>query len=158
MVRGLNIQIRLSVWAVTAFTLISLLVSNNLYGQKGRQAKLQALYDSLIAYDVDCPKTVLAVAILETGWMECKNCTYRYNNLFGFRGNKGYIHFSTLSQCLAYLKKWQVSFYEPWAEKNPNHTYYQFLAHIKYAKNMAGYISMIKHLEKWIDEHIELKT
>ena len=115
--------------------------------QAGRTAKVDNLYSCLKEYDIECPKTVLAIAIYETGWMECKNCSYQFNNLFGFRANHNYIKFESIYDCVQYLRIWQTAFYDPWKIKHPNGTYYQYLAHIKYAPDMVNYVKTLKHIE-----------
>src|ERR1019366_2975431 len=131
--------------------LIMLLCCAALYGQC-RVERVSSLYDSLIAHEIESPKTVLAIAIFETGWMECHHCTYRFNNLFGFRNNGGYVRFKSISACLDFLKHWQEKYYLPWGKKHPKGTYYDFLRHMRYAQNMVSYMKMIRPLEKWIDE------
>lgn len=124
--------------------------------QETRQQKAQALYDSLVAYDIKHPKTVLAIALFETGWLECKKCAYNHNNLFGFRGNSAYMKFASISDCLTYLKKWQTNFYEPWHAKHPVAGYHDFLVHLKYAQDMPTYLKKIKWMEKWVSRNIKM--
>lgn len=131
-----------------------LLVVQLATAQNGREERMQMFYDSIHAYEIAEPKTVLAIAIVETGWMECQKCHFRKNNLFGFRTGKGYMHFDNLSACLAYKKEWQERFYTPWKTKHPNGTYYQFLTHKQYAANMNSYLKNIKWIEKWIDKNL----
>jgi hypothetical protein len=121
---------------------------------QGRVQKVQTLYDSLIAHDIQFPKTVVAMAIFETGWMECKKCTYKDHNLWGFRANKGYMKFSNESYCISYLKKWQQKHYQPWKKRHPIGTYYQFLTYKKFARDMPAYIKKVKKLEGWVEENI----
>lgn len=128
--------------------------SGRLFAQTSREQKVSALYDSLLVYDIDYPETVLAQAMFETGWMECKKCTFKFNNLFGFRGNGNYMRFATLSDCLAYLKKWQNKYYLPWHQKHPKDSYYDFLTHLKYAADMPTYLKKIKQVERWIAKNV----
>lgn len=131
-----------------------LLLLQSVSAQNGREERMQMFYDSIFAYQIEEPKTVLAIAIVETGWMECQKCHFRKNNLFGFRTNNGYMHFDNLSACLAYKKTWQEKNYTPWKAKHPNGTYYQFLTYKRYAANMSNYIKNIKWIEKWIDKNL----
>ena len=39
-----------------------------LFSQPEREAKVANLYRSLKEYDIECPKTVLAIVVFETGW------------------------------------------------------------------------------------------
>lgn len=117
---------------------------------------VQTLYDSLVAYNVYEPKTCLAIAIHETGWMTCKKCAYQYHNLFGYRGRKSYMRFENDSECIKFLKSWQKRRYEPWLLKNPYAEYYDFLKFIKYASKMDAYVKRIKEFEAWIEKYIIL--
>ena len=137
-----------------SFYLLMMLLGSRLQAQS-REERVGALYDSLIVHEIESPKIVLAIAIFETGWMECHHCTYRENNLFGFRNNGGYVKFATISDCLDFLKHWQEKYYSPWKEKHPKGSYYDFMRHMRYALNMTNYFRFIKPLEKWIDENIE---
>jgi len=133
-----------------------LFVGQHAYSQQSRNAKVNYLYSSLIAYDIECPKTVLAIAIYETGWMECTNCTYENNNLFGFRANSDYFRFNSVADCLEYFKKWQTAYYDPWKAKHPKGTYYDYLVYIKYAHiNMDNYVKNIKAIEKLIGKNVK---
>ncbi|MDB5283818.1 MAG: Mannosyl-glycoprotein endo-beta-N-acetylglucosaminidase [Bacteroidota bacterium] len=134
--------------------LMLLLISARVQGQT-RLEKVSNLYDSLLAHDIEKPKTVLAIAIFETGWMECHHCTYRENNLFGFRNNGGYVKFKTISDCLDFLRHWQDKYYVPWKKKHHKGTYYDFLRHMRYAVNMTNYIHTIMPLERWIEENVD---
>lgn len=139
------------------FGLLTLLLTVNtggVYAQQTRVQKVSALYDSLLVYEIEYPQTVLAQAMFETGWMECKKCTYRWNNLFGFRGNGNYMRFASISDCLVYLKKWQVKYYQPWRKKHPKATYYEFLTHLKYAADMPTYLNKIKQVERRIKKNV----
>jgi len=124
------------------------------YCQQIHLNKVRSLYDSLIAYDIESPGTVLSVAIFETGWMQCKKCTLSDNNLFGFRNNDGYVKFESVSACLAYLKTWQDTFYKPYKRRHPRKSYYDFLVHIRYAYDMTTYLQTIKSLDHWVSENI----
>ena len=122
---------------------------------QSRVERVSNLYDSLISHQIKSPKTVLAIAIFETGWMECHHCTYQQNNLFGFRNNEGYVKFATLCDCLDFLKHWQHKYYTPWKILHPKGSYYDFLRHMRYAQDMVSYMKKIKPLEKWIEENVE---
>jgi|GEM_PF-397435 hypothetical protein len=140
------------------FLLVLLLVFANrfAFSQTSREAKVNDLYHCLLEYHVECPKTVLAIAIYETGWLECKNCTYQYNNFFGFRANHDYLRFKSIYDCLEYFKIWQETYYMPWKLKHPKGTYYEYLAHVKYAHaNMGNYLKTIKSIERLISKDVK---
>ena len=126
------------------------------FSQHERSTNVRNLYHCLKEYEIECPKTVLAVAIFETGWMECKHCAYQYNNLFGFRTNSNYVRFGSIYECLDYLKVWQTTYYDPWKEKHPKGTYYDYLIHMKYARGtMVSYIKILKAIERLVDEDVK---
>jgi hypothetical protein len=135
--------------------LVTLAVYSSSNCQQSRTLKLQQLYDSLKLYQIDDPVTVLATAIFETGWLECRDCSMSMNNLFGFRLDSGYVQFSNYSSCIAYMKNWQKAFYLPWKEKHPDLSYYDFMVHVNYAQNMPEYLKNVKALEHWIIQNIE---
>jgi hypothetical protein len=135
--------------------LILLGVQTTVCAQAERIQKISSLYDCLKSSEIQHPKTVLAVAIIETGWMECHKCSYQFNNLFGFQTReKHYVKFANVDECIVYLKKWQDFFYVPWKKRHPKGTYYDFLAYMKYARNMPYYIRYVKTMERWISENI----
>ena len=140
------------------FLLVALLLSAQLpaHSQDPRTIKINDLYSCLKEYDIECPKTVLAIAIYETGWLECKHCSLQFNNLFGFRTNNNYIRFNSIYDCLDYLRVWQTTYYDPWKKKHPNGTYYDYLAHVKYAHvNIAHYLLTIKSVERLISKDVK---
>lgn len=134
--------------------LLLLLVQLQVFSQTDRTAKINNLYKCLLEYKIECPKTVLAIIVFETGWLECKNCSYQYNNLFGFRTNQEYIRFKSVYACLDYFKIWEQTYYDTWKIKHPKGTYYEYLTHVKYAHvNIAHYIRTIKSIEKLVAEN-----
>ena len=137
---------------------VALLLSTHLpaLSQDERTMKINDLYSCLKEYDIECPKTVLAIAINETGWLECKHCALQFNNLFGFRTNNHYIRFSSTYDCLAYLRVWQTTYYDPWKTKHPKGTYYEYLVHMKYAHADIGhYLLAIKSIERLISKQVK---
>ncbi len=135
--------------------LLVVVVYNDLSAQGTRIKKASSLYDSLMSHNIEYPKTVLAIAIYETGWMQCKSCALKYNNLFGFRTNKDFLKFSDTSESIKYLKRWQNRYYLPWKVKHPKGTYYDYLIYIGYCDNMESYIKNIKSIEDWLSINVE---
>ena len=126
--------------------------------QDKRMEKVQSVYDTLVAYEIIEPVTSLSIAILESGWFECKKCVYHnYKNLFGFRNHKHYMHFTSESECISYLKDWQEKFYSPWKVKHPSRTYHQFLVRMKYAEDMTSYLRKLKIIEGWMKKRLKLR-
>lgn len=123
--------------------------------QTNQVISVARLYDSLRSHSIKHPKTVLAIAIYETGWMRCKSCALQQNNLFGFRTNDAFLKFSDIYESIKYLKKWQTRYYEPWKLKHPEGTYYEYLKYIGYCDNMESYIKNIKSIEQWISVNME---
>lgn len=120
--------------------------------------KVYDLYDCIIDHEIQNPKSVLSIIILETGWMECRNCSYKYNNLFGFTINGEYMRFSNIYECVEYFKRWQIKYYEPWKTKHPGGTYYDFLKYIKFAPQLEQYIRHIKSIERWLSKDLNIQS
>ena len=89
-------------------------IANTVKAQSNQVITATRLYDSLRSHSIEHPKTVLAIAIYETGWMSCKSCALQQNNLFGFRTNEAFLKFSDIYESIKYLKRWQTRYYEPW--------------------------------------------
>ncbi len=141
-------------------TVLSMLLfvanSKDLYAQGSKVKEVSRLYESLQSHKIAFPKTVLAIVIYETGWMQCKSCALDdYNNLFGFRTNKDFIKFASVTESIKYLKTWQTKYYKPWKVRHPKGTYYEYLRYIRYCDNMDNYIKTIKSIEGWIALNIE---
>lgn len=48
----------------------------------------------------------LRQAMLETGWLSCRNCSLDRNNLFGFATDRGYLDFATWQESVYYYATW----------------------------------------------------
>ena len=125
--------------------------------QKSNKPRLQAVYNSIKEAGIEHPEFVMAQSIQETGWLNCKKCCLRYNNLFGFykKGNKC-MKFDSEEECIEYYKKWQDKRYPKWRKKYPKGTYYDFLKYVKYAANPA-YNSELKAKVAWVKKNLEKK-
>lgn len=77
---------------------------------------------------VKWPHVVWAQSMVETGYLSCQNCCFKYNNLFGFMLNGKCMRFKTWQECVLYYHKWQNKLY-----KNPKEDYYLFLKRVGYA-------------------------
>jgi uncharacterized FlgJ-related protein len=86
---------------------------------------ITAVQDDLYFYDVKHPEIVLQQAIWETGWFKSDVCK-DYNNLFGFKTDKGYLKFDTWQESIQYYKNWQDRKYD-------SGNYYQFLMDLPYS-------------------------
>lgn len=106
---------------------------------------IQEVLDEIKAQEIQHDTIVLQQAMWESGWLKCTNCSWRYNNMFGFRTNgwvsksnpKGYIKFDTWQESIAYYKKWQDKNY------NGSQDYYAFLIRVGYAED-TDYITHIR--------------
>lgn len=123
--------------------------------QLARKQKIQALYDTLVANHVIYPVTITAIAILETGFLECKKCPLRYNNFMGFRF-KRYLKFKSMGHTVNYINKWHSQRYYVWKARNPKKNYHQFLKHIHYAANMKLFMKHLKRYEHWVKRNIDI--
>ncbi|HEX7905700.1 MAG TPA: glucosaminidase domain-containing protein [Chitinophagaceae bacterium] len=123
--------------------------------QKGNKSRLQAVYNLIKEAGIEHPEFVMAQSIQETGWLNCKKCCLRYNNLFGFykKGNKC-MKFDSEEECIEYYKKWQDKRYPKWRKKYPKGTYYDFLKYVKYAANPV-YNSELKAKVAWVKKNLE---
>jgi hypothetical protein len=136
-------------------SVVLVLAINFEVGAQGRRVREAAkIYDSLVRHKIESPKTVLAIVIYETGWMQCKDCALEGNNLFGFRTNTRFLKFSSVTESIKYMKRWQTKYYKPWKARHPNGTYYEYLRYIRYCDNMDNYIRKIKSIEQWISVNI----
>lgn len=116
-----------------------------------RLSSIKCVLDSL---GVKEPIYVLAQAKYESGNFKCKECSWKYNNMFGFKGKSGkYIKFNTQNECLIYYSKWQNARYPKYKAKYPNGTYLGFLKWCKYAVN-PEYNKHIKVAHDWIVKNL----
>jgi hypothetical protein len=116
---------------------------------------MQSFYDSLLYYGVLHPKTSLAIAMMETGYINPEKPPKNYN-YFGFR-TRNYLKFNSKAESLMYLRRWQEKFYLPWLINNKGKSYYSFLRHIHYCGNMKYFIRKVRKYELWISENLELQ-
>jgi hypothetical protein len=123
--------------------------------QKSNTAKMQAMFDVIVAADIQHPEIVMAQVIQETGWMNCKNCCLQYNNYFGFMATlTKCMKFASKEDCVNYYKRWQDKRYPKWRAKTPKGTYYDFLVAIKYAVN-TKYNDELKPKVAWVKKHLK---
>lgn len=77
--------------------------------------------------NIKYPLIVMKQVILETGNLQCKNCTLDNFNLFGFTTDgKHYLKFNHWTESVAFYYRWQIKYYK-------ERDYYQFLEDIGYA-------------------------
>lgn len=111
---------------------------------------LDSIKDMLDSLQVEEPIYVLAQATYESGWFECKNCSWKYNNMFGFKGQSGkYLRFNTWQDCVIYYANWQKKRYPKYKAKYPNGTYLGFLKWCHYATG-DDYNRKIQWTYNWI--------
>jgi hypothetical protein len=111
---------------------------------------LKAMLDSL---QVEEPIYVMAQAVYETGWFKCKNCSWKYNNMFGFKGQNGkYLRFKTWQDCVVYYAAWQKKRYPKYKSTHPNGTYLGFLKWCNYATG-DSYNKQIQWMYNWLIEN-----
>lgn len=124
--------------------------------QQSDKAKMQAMYDAIKAANIRHPEFVMAQCIQETGWLNCKRCCLRYNNLFGFyiKGNKCK-KFTSEEACIAYYKSWQDKRYSKWRKKYPKADYYHFLKTVGYATG-DKYTRELKPKVAWVKRNLTL--
>jgi|31_taG_2_1085359.scaffolds.fasta_scaffold33912_2 hypothetical protein len=125
--------------------LVFILGSTLGYSQYKDKLKNKALMDSLIRkHNILHPDKVLRQAMYESGWLQCRYCSMKYNNPFGFRhkdwiteeNSKGYIIFQSLEEAVKYYARWQKKYYH-------GGDYYAFIDNIGYAEK-KGYTDYLK--------------
>lgn len=124
--------------------------------QQSNKPKMQAMYDAIKEAGIRHPEFVMAQCIQETGWLNCKNCCLRYNNIFGFyvKGNKCK-KFASKEECIAYYKSWQDKRYSKWQKKYPKADYYHFLKSVGYATG-DKYTKELKPKVAWVKKNLTL--
>lgn len=137
-------------------TLLLLFFSQDGFSQKSNKVRLQAVYDAIKNEGIEQPEFVMAQSIQETGWLNCKNCCLRHNNLFGFykKGNKC-MKFDSEEECIKYYRKWQEKRYPKWKKKHPKGTYYDFLKAVGYAAN-PNYNKELRVFVSWVKKNLVL--
>ena len=138
------------------FAILFLFFIQQGFSQKHNKPKMQAMYNRIKEAGIQQPDFVMAQCIQETGWLDCKKCCLRYNNLFGFvvKGNKC-LQFDSEAACIAYYKRWQDKRYPKWKAKNTKGSYYQFLKYAKYATG-DKYNEELKPKLKWVRKNLKL--
>lgn len=113
-------------------------------------AHLDSIKEMLDSLGVEEPIYVMAQAAYESGWFECKNCSWKHNNMFGFKGQSGkYLRFNTWQDCVIYYASWQKKRYPKYKAKYPKGTYLGFLKWCHYAVG-DNYNKKIQWTHSWI--------
>lgn len=108
---------------------------------------LDSVKQEIIQQKILFPDIVLRQSVWETGWYNCKHCSWDFNNLFGFRHSDwitkdnpaGYKKFKRWQDSIDYYKKWQSSRYK-------GGDYYEFLLSVGYAEAGKQYIKNLKSI------------
>lgn len=100
---------------------------------------LENVYKELLRHGVQEPEIVLRQAIAETQWLQCKSCSMKFNNLFGFLTKRGYMKFRHWTASVQYYKEWQSKLYK-------GGDYYKFLKRVGYATS-PNYIRLLKQID-----------
>lgn len=103
------------------------------------QATIDNVYRELVAQGISQPEIVIRQVIAETRWLKCKECSMKFNNLFGFLTKSGYMKFDNWTESVAYYKQWQDQLYT-------GGDYYSFLQHVGYA-TAPNYIRLLKQID-----------
>lgn len=112
---------------------------------------LDSIYYYLDSLNVQEPKYVMAQALFESGWFQCKKCSWQYNNMFGFKGQSGkYLRFNTWVDCVIYYANWQKKRYPKYKEKHPKGNYLDFLMWCNFAVS-ESYKRDIQSMYNWIE-------
>lgn len=133
--------------------ILVLLLITMLFGKIARaedpevERMLDSVKTEIVNQGILYPEIVLRQSIWESGWYKCTQCSWRFNNPFGFRHKswvtddnpQGYLKFDTWQDAVAYYKKWQTKRYK-------GGDYYQFLIDVGYAADGELYVSHLKSL------------
>ena len=139
---------------VVAFLL--LLSFSQSYTQKINRARIQEMYNKIKAAGIRHPEFVIAQSLQETGFLNCKKCCLRFNNLFGFYVNGNNCKkFQSEDDCIAYYKTWQDKRYDRWRAKYPKADYYHFLKYVQYATG-DKYNGELKPKVTWVKKNLKL--
>ena len=84
------------------------------------------------------PEIVMAQAVLESGNFKCNNCSWDYNNPFGFFWRGEYKKWDSWQQSIIYYRNWQSKLYK-------GGDYYEFLKRVGYAED-PNYINKLKQI------------
>lgn len=108
---------------------------------------IEAMLDSL---GVEEKFYVMSQAVYESHWFNCTDCSWRYNNMFGFKGKNGkYLKFKNWREGVEYYAKWQKERYLKYKKKYPRGTYIGFLKWCKFAVS-DDYDRQIKWMHDWV--------
>jgi hypothetical protein len=93
----------------------------------------------IIAYDIQHPDIVMRQLCLESGYLQCDDCSWKCcNNPFGFFWKGKYLRYDNLEHAIEYYKWWQDQNYH-------GGNYYTFLENVGYA-TFPGYIQRLKDM------------
>ena len=132
--------------------LFFIILSSYVYGKTDSVVflKLDSIKHILDSMGAREPEYVMAQAIYESHWFNCKDCSLKYNNIFGFKVKSGkYMRFNSFSECVIYYVKWQDIRYSKYKLKYPHGTYLSFLKWCKYALS-DDYNKQIQWVHDWI--------
>jgi len=107
--------------------------------------KRAEMVDYIAGFGIKLPEIVYAQMMLESGNLNCKNCSWsNYNNAFGFHNGKRYLKYDNLEHCLEGFKEWQN-----WRcpDCKTKEEYYNCLVKYWGAPNMIEYIEKLKAIE-----------
>lgn len=102
-------------------------------------ATIENVYRELLTQEIEQPDIVIRQVIAETRWLKCRNCSLKFNNLFGFLTKSGYMEFDNWKESVRYYKEWQNKLYK-------GGDYYSFLSRVGYA-TAPNYILLLKQID-----------
>lgn len=93
----------------------------------------------IIAYDIKHPDIVMRQLCLESGYLNCKDCSWACcNNPFGMYYKGAYLNYDNLEHAIEYYKWWQDQLYT-------GGDYYDFLERVGYAEEPT-YVERLKEM------------
>lgn len=108
---------------------------------------LDNVYREILFRGIKFPEIVLKQVVCETMWLKCKQCSMKFNNLFGFTTRNGYMKFKTWVDCIKFYKQWQDKL-----RLKGNENYYTVLTNAHFAVfedyNLRLRSIPVKHITK----------
>lgn len=120
--------------------LLYVLLSGSAWAQHSNKLLLDSIFYYICNKSIKYPDIVIRQVILETGWLRAPFLMSR-NNLFGFRGRRGYMRFGSWHESVDYYKNWQERHYTDSTEN-----YKRFLRRMRFgSRRYMQYLNKIRY-------------
>ena len=110
-----------------------------LIGKKVNGQDTTGVRQMIVAYDIKHPDIVMRQLCLESGYLNCKDCSWACcNNPFGMYYKGAYLKYDNLEDAIESYKRWQTYHYK-------GGDYYAFLERVGYATEPT-YVERLKRM------------